>query len=262
MPALLVSVSGHGESFSYTIPLSYSAFEVESSLIFNGTSIGRNGTTGLGSALSGSVLTYYIDATKGLVATPLDMNFTAPSNPFTLYQPVLGGIFLPPTLEPGGYSQYYPFLYGENNTVTVNMVGGGASATSVARGSSVYTTIYVSPSSGGAQSFWVRDGNGTNGRLLFSSPLLDNNAPPAPPGFEGTQTFVWAPDTNGTVTLGIVNSFGVSTPIGYYQATVHSAKAPNLDYALFWVLLVVCASFVVLGKLLGRRGKADTETED
>jgi hypothetical protein len=147
---------------------------------------------------------------------------------------------------------YYPFLYGMNSTVTINLVGGGASATSVAQGSSVYTTIDVSSPSGGAQSFWVRDGNGTGGHLLYSSSLLDNMGPPAAPGFEGVLTFAWSPHTNGTVTLGIVNSYGVSVPISYYQAVAKATSSPTLDEILMVVFLGITAGFVLLGKAIHR----------
>ncbi|MDG7016365.1 MAG: hypothetical protein JRM82_03215, partial [Nitrososphaerota archaeon] len=120
------------------------------------------------------------------------------------------------------------------------------------QGASVYTTIDVGAMSGGAQSFWVREGYGTSGRLLFSSPLLDNMGPPAPSGFEGVETFAWSPDTNGTVTLGIVNAYGVSVPIGHYQAQVQPTKVPTTDNTLILVFLSMAACFVLVGKAIHR----------
>ena len=200
-----------------------------------------------------NVTGYTFGETVQFRSIPLTFNFSDPTQYLSWSgPPTWDGSFLPSEAEPGGYSLYYPFLYGGNHTVVVNLIGGGASASSVGHGASVFTTIDIGVASGGAQSFWVRDGHGTNGRLLFSSPLLDNMGPPAPPGFEGAETFAWSPDTNGTVTLGIVNAYGVSVPIGYYQATVHSAGGPTFNDTLLFVFLGIAAGFVLLGVAIQR----------
>ncbi len=46
----------------------------------------------------------------------------------------------------------------------------------------------------------------------------------------------------------------IFAPAGYYEATVHSAKGPNLDYTFLWVFLAGCAGFIVLGRFLRRDG--------
>jgi hypothetical protein len=261
MPTLLVSVSGYGQFFSYEIPVSFSAYELNASVVLDSIRTEPNGTAKFQSVLAGSMLVSYMDEEKNIVATPADLNFSAQANVFSMYQPTFGSLLFPPISEPGGFALYYPFIFGTNSTVIVNLAGGGASASSIANGASVDTTLDVGPYSGGAQSVWVRDGNGVTGELLYSSPLLVNMGPPAPTGFEGVQSFTWSPDRNGTVTIGIVNSFGVSIPIGYYEATVHSAKAPNLGYEFLWVFLAGCAAFIVLGRFLRRRGMVGKETE-
>ena len=201
---------------------------------------------------------YSFGGTVQFNSVPLTFDFSAPTEYLSWSgPPTWDGSFLPPEAEPGGYSLYYPFLYGENNTVIVSLAGGGASASSVGQGASVYTTIDVGATSGGAQSFWVREGYGTSGPLLFSSPLLDNMGPPAPSGFEGLETFAWSPDTNGTVTLGIVNAYGVSVPIGHYQAVVKATGNPTFGDTLLFVFLGVAAGFVLLGKTIHRRDRED-----
>lgn len=262
MPTLLVSVSGRGQFFSYEIPLSFSMYELSASVVLDSIHIEPNGTAKVQGVLSGNLLVSYVDEEKNIVATPADLNFSAQANAFSMYQPGFGSLRFPPTSEPGGFALYYPFLFGNNNTVIVNLAGGGASASSTATSASVDTTLNVGPYSGGAQSVWVRDGNGTAGELLYSSPLLINMGPPAPPGFEGVQSFTWSPDRNGTVTIGIVNSFGVSIPVGYFEATVHSPESPSRDYTFLWIFLAACASFVVLGRFLTRRGRVSPEAID
>lgn len=99
---------------------------------------------------------------------------------------------------------------------------------------------------GGAQIVWVRGGNTNTAQLLNLLPLRVNAAPPAPRGFEGVRTFVWSPDTNGTVTLGIVNAYGASVPIGYYESIVHVLKGPNFYMTGLLVFLLLAAGFTLL----------------
>jgi hypothetical protein len=244
-----VMVSGDGAAFAYSFSNSFGLSLIPELPVQSNSAI-----------LEWQNVTAYAFGGKVQFSSiPLTFNFSAPTQYLSWSgPPTRDGSFLPPEPEPGGYSLYYPFLYGGNNTVIVSLAGGGASASSVEQGASVYTTIDVGTMSGGGQSFWVRDGYGTSGRLLFSSPLLDNMGPPAPPGFEGVETFAWSPDTNGTVTLGIVNAYGVSVPIGYYQAVVHAAGSPALGDTLLFVFLGAAAGFVLLGKSVRRRSGEDT----
>jgi hypothetical protein len=255
--AVQVTVNGHGTIFVYSFSNAFSLYVISSLPVQSGSRLidWQN------------IAAYTFGQNVQFRSMPLTFNFSTP----TLFLswsglPEWSGAFLPPVYEPGTYSLYYPFLYGMNNTVVVNLEGGGAAATSTAQGASVYTTIYINQPSGGARSFWVRDGNGTRGALLFSAPLLDNLGPPAPSGFEGATTFAWPPDRNGTVTLGIVNSFGVSVPIGYYQAMVHAVKGPSFDDTLLLGFLLIAAGFVLLGKAInrgseGREAEPDDSTQ-
>jgi hypothetical protein len=236
-----VTVSGHGAAFAYSFSNSFGLSLIpELPVQANSTILEWQNVTA-----------YTFGGTVQFSSIPLIFNFSAPTQYLSWSgPPTWDGSFLPPEAEPGGYALYYPFLYGGNNTVFVDLAGGGASASSVEQGASVYTTIDVGATSGGAQSFWVRDGYGTSGRLLFSSPLLDNMGPPAPSGFEGVETFAWSSDTNGTVTFGIVNAYGVIVPIGYYQVVMKVTSSPNLDETLMVVFLGIAACFVLLGKAI------------
>ncbi len=246
--AYQVTVAGHGAAFTYSFSNSFGLYLVPELPVQSSS----------GTIEWQNVTAYTFGETVQFRSIPLTFNFSAPT-PYLSWSgpPDWDGSFLPPEAEPGGYSLYYPFLYGDNNTVFVNLVGGGASATSVEQGGSVYTTIDVGDTSGGAQSFWVREGYGTSGRLLFSSPLLDNMGPPAPPGFEGVETFAWSPGTNGTVTLGIVNAYGVSVSIGHFQAVVKATSNPTFGDTLLSVFLGFAAGFVLLGKTIHRRDRED-----
>ena len=246
--AFQVTVTGHGTTFTYSFSNSFGIYLIpELPIQSNSTLLEWQNVTA-----------YSFGGTVQFNSVPLTFDFSAPTEYLSWSgPPTWDGSFLPPEAEPGGYSLYYPFLYGENNTVIVSLAGGGASASSVGQGASVYTTIDVGATSGGAQSFWVREGYGTSGPLLFSSPLLDNMGPPAPSGFEGVETFAWSPDTNGTVTLGIVNGYGVSVPIGHYQAVVKATGNPTFGDTLLFVFLGVAAGFVLLGKTIHRRDRED-----
>ncbi len=243
--AFQVTVAEDGTAFTYSFSNSFGLYLVPELPVQSNSSVLE----------WQNVTAYTFGETVQFRSIPLTFNFSAPTQYLSWSGPPdWDGSFLPPEAEPGGYSLYYPFLYGANDTIVVNLSGGGASASSVERGSSVFTTIDISTLSGGAQSFWVRDGYGTNGKLLFSAPLLDNMDPPAPPGFEGVETFAWSPDANGTVTLGVVNAYGVSVPIGHYQAVVYATSGPTLDDTLLFVFLGIAAGFVLLGKAAHRRG--------
>ena len=50
----------------------------------------------------------------------------------------------------------------------------------------------------------------------------------------------------------MVNAYGVSVPIGYYQAVVHTATSPALGDTLLFVFLGIAAGFVLLGKAIRR----------
>jgi hypothetical protein len=243
--AFQVTVTGDGVAFTYSFSNSFGLYLVpELPVQSNSSSLEWQNVTA-----------YTFGETVQFRSMPLTFNFSTPTQYLSWSGPPdSDGSFLPPEAEPGGYSLYYPFLYGGNDTVVVNLAGGGASASSLEQGTSVYTTIDIGAMSGGAQSFWVRDGYGTSGRLLFSTPLLDNIGPPAPSAFEGVQTFAWSPDTNGTVTLGIVNAYGVSVPIGYYQAVIKATGSPTFDDTLLFVFLGIAAGFVLLGKAIHRGG--------
>ena len=241
--AFQVTVAGHGAAFTYSFSNSFGIYLIPELPVQSSS----------GALEWQNVTAYTFGETVQFRSIPLTFNFTTPTQYLSWSgPPTWDGSFLPPEAEPGGYSLYYPFLYGGNNTVVVNLSGGGASASSVERGSSVYTTIDIGALSGGAQSFWVREGYGTGGHLLFSTPLLDNMGPPAPPGFEGVETFVWSPDTNGTVTLGIVNAYGVSVPIGYYQAVAEPVPNSVSSDGFPLILLLTAAAFVMMGKVIKR----------
>ncbi|MDG7016112.1 MAG: hypothetical protein JRM82_01920, partial [Nitrososphaerota archaeon] len=246
--AFQVTATGHGAAFTYSFSNSFGLYLVPELPVQSSS----------GSLEWQNVTAYTFGETVQFRSIPLTFNFSTPTQYISWSGPSdWDGSFLPPEAEPGGYSLYYPFLYGGNNTVSVNLVGGGASATSVEQGGSVYTTIDIGVLSGGAQSFWVREGYGTSGRLLFSSPLLDSMGPPAPSGFEGVETFAWSPDANGTVTLGIVNAYGVSISIGHYQAVVKATGNPTFGDTLLFMFLGVAAGFVLLGKTIHRRDRED-----
>jgi hypothetical protein len=250
--AIEVAVQGHGHAFTYAFPNAFSLYNVSIP-----TQVGQK------TVYWSNLAAYTLGQSTQFRSLPLAFNFSTPA-PYVIWSGPPNGVgaFLPIATEPGSYAAYYPFLYGASNTVVVNLIGGGASELSEVQGPTVHTIIFINPPSGGATEFWVRAGNGTTGPLLFSAPLLNNMDPPAPSGFEGSASFTWAPYQNGTVTVGIVNSFGVNVPVGYLQVTAPVANQPSIGYAFLWVFLAICAVFVLLGRFVNRHRKKEPEAED
>ena len=73
---------------------------------------------------------------------------------------------------------------------------------------------------------------------------------PVAPGFEGVETFARSLDTNGSVSLGIVNAYEVSVP--------KSSVTPTFSACLISAFLGLAAAFVLLGKAIRRHERQTT----
>jgi len=235
MPTLYISVQGQAGSYSYSVPVAFSSFRINRTLIPQLPFADVNG--------------YYLDQERQLVALPLNYSFTSP-NPFVAWDYGNGttqSFVSPISYEPGNLSQIYGFLFSGNSTIYANLRGGGGSLVNVqTQLTSFQALAMIGPQTGGATSLWVKD---PSGNLIVNDSLASNTEPPSPPGFYGFYELLFPMSVNGTYQFGITNSWGVSSVFQTYDNVAHVPPPPDEEYFLmtFFGLLVVGLYF--LGKI-------------
>jgi len=238
MPTLYISVQGQSGSYSYSVPVAFSSFEINRTLIPQLPFADVNG--------------YYLDQERQLIALPLNYSFTSPS-PFVAWDYGNGttpSFVSPVTYEPGNLSQIYGFIYGGNSTIYANLDGGGGSLVNVqTQETSFQALAMIGSQTGGAMSLWVKD---PNGKLIVNDSLTPNTEPPSPPGYYGFYWLSFPMSVNGTFQFGITNSWGVSSVFQTYDNVAHTPPPPDEEYFLmtFFGFLVVGLYF--LGKVSRR----------
>jgi len=238
MPTLYISVQGQAGSYSYSVPVAFSSFQVNRSLIPQLPFPKVNG--------------FYLDQERQLIALPLNYGFTSPS-PIVAWDYANGttpSFISPVSYEPGNLSSSYGFPFGANNTIYANLDGGGGSVVDVQRQlASFQAFAMLGPQTGGATSLWVKD---PNGDLIVNESLTPNTEPPSPPGYYGFYELSFPMTVNGTYQFGITNSWGVSSVFQTYDNVAHIPPPPDEEYFLmtFFGFLVVGLYF--LGKISRR----------
>jgi hypothetical protein len=234
MPTLYISVQGHAGSYSYSVPVAFSSFEINRTLIPQLPFADVNG--------------YYLDQERQLVALPLNYSFSSPS-PFVAWDCGNGtapSFVSPVTYEPGNLSETYGFVFGSNSTIYANLDGGGGSLVNVQTQQTGFQALaMIGPQTGGASSLWVKD---PNGNVIVNDSLTPNTEPPSPPGYYGFYELSFPMGVNGTYQFGITNSWGVSSVFQTYENVTHIPPPPDEEYFLmtFFGFLVVGLYF--LGK--------------
>jgi len=235
MPALYISVQGQSGSYFYSVPVAFSSFEINRTLIPQLPFADVNG--------------YYLDQERQLIALPLNYSFMSPS-PFVAWDYGNGtapSFVSPVSYEPGNLSQIYGFVFGGNSTICANLDGGGGSLVNVqTQQTSFQALAMIGPQTGGATSLWVKD---PNGNLVVNDSLTSNTEPPSPAGYYGFYELSFPMSVNGTYQFGITNSWGVSSVFQTYDNVAHLPPPPNEEYFLmtFFGFLVVGVYF--LGKI-------------
>jgi len=238
MPTLYISVQGQAGSYSYSVPVAFSSFEIDRTLIPQLPFADVNG--------------YYLDQERQLIALPLNYSFTTPS-PFVAWDYGNGttqSFVSPVSYEPGNLSETYGFPFGGNSTIYANLDGGGGSLVNVqTQQTSFQALAMIGPQTGGATSLWVKD---PNGNLIVNDSLTPNTEPPSPPGYYGFYDLSFPMSVNGTYQFGITNSWGVSGVFQTYDNVAHIPPPPDEEYFLmtFFGFLVVGLYF--LGKISRR----------
>jgi hypothetical protein len=238
MPTLYISVQGQSGSYSYSVPVAFSSFEINHTLIPQQPFAKVNG--------------YYLDQERQLIALPLNYSFTSPS-PFVAWDYGNGttlSFVSPVSYEPGNLSKAYGFLFGDDSTIYANLDGGGGSLVNLQKQQTNFQAFAViEPQTGGATSLWVND---PNGNLIINDSLTPNTEPPSPPGYYGFYELSFPMSVNGTYKFGITNSWGVSSVFQTYDNVAHIPPPPNEEYFLmaFFGFLVVGLYF--LGKIARR----------
>jgi hypothetical protein len=238
MPTLYISVQGQAGSYSYSVPVAFSSFEINRTLIPQLPFADVDG--------------YYLDQGRQLIAFPLNYSFTSPS-PFVAWDYGNGtapSFVSPVTYEPGNLSEIYGFFFGSNSTIYSNLDGGGGSLVNIERQQTSFQTLaMVGPQTGGVTSLWVKD---PNGNLIVNESLTPNTQPPSPPGYYGFYKLSFPMSVNGTYQFGITNSWGVISVFQTYDNVAHIPPPPGEEYFLmtFFGFLVVGLYF--LGKIAKR----------
>jgi hypothetical protein len=238
MPTLYISVQGQSGNYSYSVPVSFSSFEINRTLIPQLPFAQVNG--------------YFLDQERQLIALPLKYSFTSPS-PFVAWDygyATTPSFVSPISYEPGNLSRIYGFLFGGGSTIYANLDGGGGSLVNVQRQQTNFQALaMIGPQTGGVTSLWVKD---PNGNLIVNETLTTNTEPPSPSGYYGFYELSFPMSVNGTYRFGITNSWGVSSVFQTYDNVAHIPPPPNEQYFLmtFFGFLVVGLYF--LGKLAKR----------
>jgi hypothetical protein len=238
MPTLYISVQGNAGSYSYSVPVAFSSFEINRTLIPQLPFADVDG--------------YYLDQERQLIALPLNYSFTSPS-PFVAWDYGNGTtpLFVSPvTYEPGNLSETYGFMFGGNSTIYANLDGGGGRLVNVqTQETSFQTLAMIGSQTGGATSLWVKD---PNGNLIVNDSLTPDTEPPSPSGYYGFYELSFPMSVNGTYQFGITNSWGMSSVFQTYDNAAHIPPPPDEEYFLmtFFGFLVVGLYF--MGKISRR----------
>jgi hypothetical protein len=168
MPTLYISVQGQAGSHSYSVPVAFSSFQINRTLIPQ--------------LPFADVKGHYPDQERQLIALPLNYSFTSPS-PFVAWDYGNGttpSFVSPVTYEPGNLSETYGFIIGGNSTICANLDRGGGSLVNVqTQQTSSQALAMIGPQTGGVTSLWVND---PNGNLIVNESLTPNTEPPSPAG--------------------------------------------------------------------------------
>jgi hypothetical protein len=240
MPTLYISIQGQSGSYSYSVPVAFSSFEINRTLIPQLPFANVNG--------------YYLDQERQLIGLPLNYSFTSP-NPFVAWDYGNGtapSFVSPVSYEPGNLSRIYGFLFGANSTVYANLDGGGGSLVNIQRQQTNFQAFaMMGPQTGGVTSLWVKD---PNGKFIVNETLTPNTEPPSPAGYYGFYELSFPMSVNGTYQFGITNSWGVSGVLSTYDNVAHTPPPPNEEYFLitFFGFLVVGLYF--LGVIMKKFG--------
>lgn len=232
-PVFTITAVGHGHTFAYNVPDSFSSFLLS-----------RVDFTSLPFP---SITAYQLGS---LTSLPLTFNLSGGSQFVTWKGSIENSTtFLPLLPEPGGLTDIYPFIYGRNTTISINMAGGGITATTQNKGWSYFTTLAAGTQSGGVRAVWILD---DRGKLLHNATLLPNSAAPSPPGYVGSTTFAWSPDHNGTALIGVTNAEGVSSMVTVVEVSLPLSPIPDF-MAFLWLLLGSLSASLVLGRTISRK---------
>jgi len=235
MLTLYISVQGQAGSYSYSVPLAFSSFQINRTLIPQLPFDYVNG--------------YYLDQERQLIALPLNYSFTSPS-PFVAWDYGNGtapSFVSPVTYEPGNLSQIYGFPFGGNSTIYANLEGGGGSLVNIQRQLTSFQALaMIGPQTGGASSLWVKD---PNGNLIVNDSLTPNTEPPSPPGYYGFYELSFPMSVNGTYQFGITNSWGVSSVFQTYDNLAHVPPPPDEEYFLMTFFGFLVVGLYLVGKI-------------
>ena len=235
LPILTISASEGSSNVSYSIPETGSMFQVGRSMLANPF---------------GNVTGDYVDQGKQLLMLPLNFSFTG-SAPYLVWafggndQPFQAATPYFPTTEPGNLSRTYAFIFGEDNSVNVNLKGGG--------GVSVFERVYVSGGMYAIDLFANETSGGivsvtadVNGKHVVLSGLPQNSSPFEPLSFYGISELEFPADYNRTVVFNVTNAWGATWTVGSAKVMYQAPSLPMIpaEELAFFALIIVGLSLL------------------
>lgn len=238
MPTLYITVQGGSGSYAYSVPVAFSSFAINRTLI---TQLPFRGVNG-----------YYLDQERQLISLPLNYSFIS-SSPFVVWDYGKGtdpSFISPVSYEPGNLSRVYGFLYGGNTTIYANLDGGGGRLVNIQKDQTNFRAlVMMGPQTGGVKSIWIRD---PSGNLVVNETLIPDTEPPAPPGYYGFYALSFLMSVNGTYQFGITNSWEVGSVFQTYDNIAHLPPPPNEEYFLMTFFGFLTVGLYFLGKITKR----------
>ena len=230
LPVLTISASEGSSNVSYSIPEAGSMFEVGRSTLANPF---------------GNITGDYLDQGKQLLMLPLNFSFIG-SAPYLVWafggnnQPFQAATPYFLTTEPGNLSRTYAFIFGEDNSVNVNLKGGGGVSVfqrGYVSGGMYAIDVFANETSGGIVSVTAI----VNGKQVVLSSIPPNSSPFTPPSFYGISELEFPGDYNGTVSFQVTNAWGATWTAGSADITYLAPALPTVpaeELGLFVLLLV------------------------
>jgi hypothetical protein len=269
LPSLTINVNdtvnGNAEAVTYTQQIPFVPY------MLNPTDF-PTAPTGSPQAPSNTTQGYYMSQALNMAGNVLNMtaasNVTINSNYQFMYNPGVSS-YLEPLQFPESLSTEYPFIWGENTTIPVNMIGGYVSVLQMNMiGNTTYQAIvYAGVPSGGIKDIWVgltgsrvsecptlngvqMTVNGTSVcRLALFVPQPYNQVPFTPAGYTGPFMIKFSVPDAGTYVIGYDGAWGSH---GIANTFVNTANSQPPTSNALWGFATFLAIIVILVYFLGR----------
>lgn len=227
---------------SYQIPNRFSLF------LFNGSV--------LSSLPFANATAYYVAHDLTNLALPVNSTLSSGPTYYANWYAAMNVINpnIPISQEPGQLTKLYQLIYGQNSTADVNTAGGNIdfSRPEPLQGGVYYRfSFLINPQSGELSRLWIVNDRGvtlTNETVL---PTTSYNSSFSLPGYFGQySTTVPMDNTNGTVTIFLLNPWGAKTVIDGVQVSSYVPPPSSFPWGLVTIIVLVLIGVSFLSKAL------------